>query len=397
MTRVLHVIPGVDARSGGPAMAMAGLCRAQREAGLEVTALATWRAGEGRDIADELDHHGVHVTLIGPARGPLASHRHLASTLRGMIEAAEVVHAHGLWEDVQHHAARIARALHRPYLITPHGMLTPWSLGQKRLKKSIYLALRLRRTLSRAAAIHYTSAHERDASAAVGLKPPAIVEPLGVDLREFQTLPQKGTFRAKHPVLAGRKVVMFLGRLHPGKGMEYLVPAFARVRDRDAMLVAVGPDSGGFRATIERQIEQLGVSGHVLFTGMLRGRERIEALVDADLFALPSEHENFGISVVEALACGTPVIISDGVAIHHEIAAAGVGSVVKSDAKLLADEIDRWLGDESLRLSAGGERARAFVWERFDWSKVAARWVGHYRSLSSGAARSGAAAGAGAT
>ncbi|MEO6437148.1 MAG: glycosyltransferase, partial [Tepidisphaeraceae bacterium] len=162
MTRVLHVIPGVDARSGGPAMAMAGLCKAQRDAGLEVTALATWRAGDGRDIADDLGHHGVPVTLVGPARGPLASHRHLSATLRATVAGADIVHAHGLWEDVQHHAARIARSLGRPYVITPHGMLTPWSLGQKRLKKFIYLALRLRKTLNRAAALHYTSEHERE-------------------------------------------------------------------------------------------------------------------------------------------------------------------------------------------------------------------------------------------
>jgi glycosyltransferase involved in cell wall biosynthesis len=379
--RVLHVISSVDARGGGPAMAMAGLCGAQRAAGLEVTALSTWRRGEGRDVADDLAQRGVPVTLIGPARGPLRSHRHLAATLSGMIRAADVVHIHGLWEDAQHHAARLASSLGRPYVVTPHGMLTTWSLAQKRLKKTIYLALRLRKTLDRAAAIHYTTAHERDASAAMGLKAPTLVETLGVDLAEFESLPPRGAFRAAHPRLAGRKVVMFLGRLHPGKGMEYLLPAWARLADRDAMLVAVGPDSAGFRATLERQVEQLGLRDRVLFTGMLRGRQRVEALVDADLFALPSEHENFGLSVVEALACGTPVIVSPGVAIAGDVAAAGVGALVASDPTPLAAEIDRWLADESLRQQSGGERARDFVWEHYDWAKVAGRWVGYYRGL----------------
>ncbi len=379
--KVLHVIASVDSRAGGPAIAMAGLCKAQRAAGVDVSVLATMRAGSARDVADDLNAHGVAVTTVGPTRGGLARHPQLDAVMRSLAREVEVIHAHGIWEEIQVAAARSAVAMCKPYIITAHGMLTPWSLKQKWLKKQIYLALRLRKVLNGAAAIHYTSAHERDLSAqAISLKPPALVEPLGVDLGEFEMLPPAGGLRSRFPQMMGKKIILFLGRIYPGKGVEYLVPALAAMKTRDAMVVIVGPDQN-FQATIEQLINRHGVRDRVLFTGMMRGRERLEALVDADLFALPSEHENFGIVVVEALACGTPVVVSDGVALHGEVVAGQVGSSVRvGDVSQLAAELDRWFGDDSLRRAAA-ERARPFVRQHFDWRAVAEHWVGHYQRL----------------
>jgi glycosyltransferase involved in cell wall biosynthesis len=113
---------------------------------------------------------------------------------------------------------------------------------------------------------------------------------------------------------------------------------------------------------------------------MLHGAERIAAMAEADLFALPSYQENFGIAVVEALAAGTPVVISDQVNIHQEISQAGVGGVVPTEIEPLAGELKRWMGDEKLRAGAAS-KAKAFVRERYDWEKIAARWEEHYRRL----------------
>jgi glycosyltransferase involved in cell wall biosynthesis len=126
---------------------------------------------------------------------------------------------------------------------------------------------------------------------------------------------------------------------------------------------------------------------------MLRGRDRIEALVDADLFALPSYQENFGIAVVESLASGCPVLISDQVNIHREITAGGVGVVVPTDVEAIADALRVWLADPALRVAAAA-RAPAFVRARYDWRQIASRWAAHYAAIAGGAGAAAATAAA---
>jgi len=323
---------------------------------------------------------GVKVTLVGPATGPLRRHPGLGPAVDAAVAAADVVHVHSLWEEVQHRAAVAAYRQATPYLVTPHGMLDPWSLSQSRWKKKLYLAWRLRKNLRRAAALHFTTQTEADVVAPLRLGPAALIETLGLDLSEFETLPPAGTFRSRYPAIGRRRIVLFLGRLHPCKGLELLIPAFDEVAPRDAALVIAGPDSDGYRANLEDQIATRQLTDRVLFTGMLHGAERVAAFADADLFVLPSYHENFGIAVVEALAAGTPVLITNQVNIWQDVAAASVGGVVKTDAQALANELRRWMTDENLR-KAAAERARPFVWQRYDWRQIAMRWADHYHRL----------------
>lgn len=226
-------------------------------------------------------------------------------------------------------------------------------------------------------AIHFTTECERDLSLPAVPGIPTVVEPNGVDLGEFVELPSRGEFRAKHCIPADRPVIAFLGRIHPGKGVEYLIPALAAMKTADAMLMIIGPDSRGYQAKMEALIAQCGLKDRVVFTGLLKGRDRIAAMVDADLFALPSDHENFGIAVVEALAAGLPVVISDQVSIFREICAAKVGSAVQRDPQLLAEELTRWLSDGKA-LSAAASLARPFVWEHYNWERIAQRWADRY-------------------
>jgi glycosyltransferase involved in cell wall biosynthesis len=377
--RVLHVISGISPVAGGTATALVALARAQKRAGLDVGVFSTYLdAPDDTRIALEAD--GIAVTEIGPAKRPLHRHPDIVPRLRQTLPTYDIVHIHALWEEVQHQAARVARELGKPYVITPHGMLDPWSLRQSKWKKRLYLMLRMRSNLNRASAIHYTSEIERDLAAPLGLKSPTIVEPNGVDLAEFDDLPPRGTFRAKYPMLGERPIVLFLSRIHPKKGLDLLVTAFRRAAPPDAFLVVVGPDSDGYGGVIRAMAKVAGVAERVIFTGMLRGRDRVEAFVDADLFVLPSHQENCGIAVVEALASGCPVIISDQVNIHREISASGVGAVVPTDIDALADELGRWMSDENLRRAAGA-RGPAFVRARYDWNVIARHWAEHYARL----------------
>jgi glycosyltransferase involved in cell wall biosynthesis len=300
--------------------------------------------------------------------------------LKARIEKSDVVHIHALWEEPQHLAAQLARRVGIPYVITPHGMLDPWSLSQKKWKKRLYMAWRLRSNLNRAAALHFTTETEKNLVGRLKLAPPGIIEPIGLDQSDFAQLPPRGTFRARYPAIGDRPVLLFLSRLHYKKGLDLLVPAFARLTDRSAVLVIAGPDSDGYRAVVERMVADEGVADRVIFTGMLWNADRFAALADADLFVLSSYQENFGIVVIEALAAGTPAIISDQVNLWPDVTSAGAGAVLPMDLDRWVAELDRWLADPELRRDAA-EKGRRLVRERYDWDRIAQNWVGHYRQI----------------
>lgn len=377
---VLHITSSLDPRAGGTTAALVALALAQKDAGLLVTVASTYAADFRPEAADRLREAGIDVHLVGPNRKLLAYHPHIVPTISPLIAAAEIVHIHALWEEIQHQAARLARRFGKPYLFTPHGMLDPWSLTRSKLKKRLYLAIRLRRELSRASVIHFADEVERDLAAGLNLPTPALVEKHVVDLSDFQSLPPKGEFRRRFPQLGDRPIVLFLSRLHPKKGLDLLILAFARLKSRGAFLVLAGPVSDQYRAQLTELARTHGVLDRTVFTGMLYGRDRVAAMVDADMFVLPSHQENFGIVVIEALAAGAPVIISDQVNIHRQISAAAVGQVIPVNVDAIADAMDRYLLDESLRAQTAA-RGAPFVAGAYNSQAIAARWLAHYQRL----------------
>src|SRR6185312_10212997 len=184
--RIFHVIPNLDASAGGPTTALIGMASAQARAGLDVSVLTTWREGQSAVAIREFEQAGVKVTQVGPVAGALRRHPDLATQIDRLAGEVDVVHIHSVWEEPQHLAARAAIKQGKPYIFTPHGMLDPWSLAQKKWKKRIYMAWRLRRDLNQASALHFTTEAERDACHALGLKPPSVVIPLGISWDEFE-------------------------------------------------------------------------------------------------------------------------------------------------------------------------------------------------------------------
>jgi glycosyltransferase involved in cell wall biosynthesis len=254
--RVLHVISGLDHVTGGPAVALEGLAAAQQAAGLDVSVLATnWVGHSSDEAAARLTGKGIHVEQVGPCRRPFAYHPDIRSTLERLVPLVDVVHIHGLWEDVQHHASRISARLGKPYIIRPCGMLSRYAMAQGRLKKQLYLALRLRAHLNRASAIHYTADLEREEAARLHLKAHSLVLPNGVDLTQYARLPAAGTFRARHPEVGERPFVLFLSRIQRKKGLDYLIPAFARTQGH-SMLVIAGPNEGGYEGLVRAMVKK---------------------------------------------------------------------------------------------------------------------------------------------
>jgi glycosyltransferase involved in cell wall biosynthesis len=329
---------------------------------------------------------GVKVHRIGPTYTALCVRPGLAGAVDRLVDGVDIVHVHALWEDVQFRAADAARRQGKPYVITPHGMLTSWSWRHSAQKKRVYWWWRGGQLVGGAARLHFTTAMEAAESARFASRSGgSIIEPIGIDPAEFLDPPPRGEFRRSAGIEPTRPMIVFLGRIHPGKGLEYLVPAMARMRGREAVLVVVGPDSESYRATVEARIRAEAVQARVIFSGHLSGRDRLAALADADVFCLPSDHENFGLAVVESMAVGTPVVISDRVAIHAEVVESGGGTVSPREPAALAAALDQWLSDPAARVDAG-KRARSYALQRYAWPRIAERWAAHYAGLIDAAA-----------
>lgn len=376
--RILHAIGGLADHYGGPSNALVGLSLAQSAQGNAVSIIAVNRDG---DITSrDADLHRARINVIRvPGRGKLsAPFSRLPHAVTKKVLEAEVVHIHGVWERLLITIAQVAASKKIPVIVRTCGMLDEWALSRKPWKKWLYRKLWLDNTLKKAAALHCTSAFEARSTAKALPRVKIIVEPNGISLDEFRELPPRGDFRRRYG-LSDSPLITFLGRLYPGKGVEYLLPALAIMKRQDALLAIVGPDTGPFADAMKRDAYRLGLTSRVIFTGMLRGSARIPPLVDADLFALPSEHENFGVAIAEALAAGCPAIVSEHVGLADEVTAHGLGQSTTLDKISLAAALDAWLDDPERR-SRVGTQARAFAFKAFDWSEIAHRWRAHYSS-----------------
>jgi glycosyltransferase involved in cell wall biosynthesis len=195
---------------------------------------------------------------------------------------------------------------------------------------------------------------------------------LGLDFSAYQTLPPPGAFRERFPETGGKEIILFLGRINFKKGLDLLVQALARVvrKRRDLHLVVAGPDDDGWGVRVKGWLQQEGIADCATFTGMLLGEEKLAALRDARLFVLPSYSENFGIAVIEAMACGLPVVISDQVNIWREVEAAGAGLVTPCAVDPLAAALERLVAEADTAADMG-RRGKELVARRFQWDSIA--------------------------
>jgi glycosyltransferase involved in cell wall biosynthesis len=296
----------------------------------------------------------------------------------------DLVHVHALFSYPSVRAACWAERRGVPCIVRPLGVLNRWGMERRRpwLKR---LSFRLieRRLLTRASRIHYTSDDERREAMRLGVPGDrAVVLPMGIDLTPFTTPSGSRWLRERAPHLADRTIVLFLSRLDPKKGLDLLLRAFARVgtgAPRMALLIA-GAGEPRFEAAMRREAAELGIERDVFWVGFLHGEDKVAALGAADIFVLPSHSENFGIVVVEAMAAGVPVVISDRVGIHREVEAAGAGVVVRCEVAVIADAI-RQLGDDATARKTAGERGRRLAEQRFSADAMISGTLEMYREI----------------
>jgi glycosyltransferase involved in cell wall biosynthesis len=382
---ICHVVPTLSPDYGGPPVVAVQLAAGQAALGHEVHLFSHEAAGEAAKIdamlakTPRVEDVRFHRIACRDRREALLG-GDLRRALDPVLAGAQVVHLHGVWEPSLTAAARGSWSRGVPYVVTPHGMLDPYSLKQKRFKKALLLRLWYRRMLNRAAALHLLNADERQLIEGLGLTALQEVIPNGVHLSEIDPLPGAGRFRERHPQLGDRPYFLFLSRLHPKKGLDLLIDAFQPFLSEGGThdLVIAGPD-GGVQEEATRQIAALRLQGRVHLVGPQYGQQKYEALRDADAFVLTSRQEGFSIAITEALACSLPVLISENC--HFpEVATAEAGLVIPLARQEIVEGLHRLAADpEEARQM--GRRGRLLVEERYTWPSICERMVDWYRSL----------------
>lgn len=374
----LSVVSHLDPRYGGLSSVVPQLNSRLANAHNFELDLAAF-CGEG-----ELYHPGNHpeitITEWPASRRRWISDRSLRDRFRSLLKDVDGVHIHGLWEQSTATGVTTARALRKPYILSAHGMLEPWALSNKRLKKQLYAALFERANVCGAACLHaLTHAEARDYRRFGSTGPIAII-PNGVTV---PTSCAPDDFFQHFPLLRGKRILLFLGRLHFKKGLELLVESWSEVASRhpEAHLVLAGPDFEGTRAGIEKLVAERKLAESITFTGMLRQELKWSALAAAQCFVLPSYSEGLSVSVLEAMGVGLPVIVTEQCNLP-EVREVGAGWQIQSERGQLTSAIQEFLSNSIASNIHIGTRGRTLVRTRYDWATVSKhmaelyRWVG---------------------
>jgi glycosyltransferase involved in cell wall biosynthesis len=219
-----------------------------------------------------------------------------------------------------------------------------------------------------------------EALARLNLRPPVFIVPNGIEAARFAALPQRGSLRRRLGLPDGVPVLLFLGRQHQVKQPEVALDALAGLGRPEVHLVYAGPDEENLEGGLRMRAERLGCLGQVHFAGLLKGTEVLQALADADLLVMPSAMESFGMSAVEAMAAGVPVLVSDNVPVGRWAESAGAGRMVPGTAGAFSEAI-RSLLAEPEELKTMGERGRELAKGEFDISAVARRMLEQCQSI----------------
>jgi glycosyltransferase involved in cell wall biosynthesis len=364
--RVLHVIPAVAPRYGGPSTAIVPMCEALSAVGVEPTIVTTDADGPARlpvPIGELTSWGGVPAVFFRKSVSESFKYsRALGAWLDANVGRFDAVHIHALLSHACFAAAAACLKHGVPYIVRPLGTLAPWSLRQKPFKKRLLLTVAGMRVLRGAAAIHYTSSEEKRSVEATLDLADGVVIPLGIDPRllDAPMIPEAER--------TGTAYVLALSRIHPKKNLEAVIEAFT-----DAMAIGSGPrwtlviagsGDAGYVGSLRGRVEQRGAGDRVRFTGWVDGDRKRELVRHASLFALCSKHENFGVAVLEALAAGVPAVVSREVDLAEDIERARAGWVVDAGEMLrdaLVDAFDSARERESRGLAARA-LARRFAW-----------------------------------
>jgi glycosyltransferase involved in cell wall biosynthesis len=291
-----------------------------------------------------------------------------------LVRDSDVVHAHGLYVGPNLVFGREARRQRKALVYHVHGMFEPYILRRSRWKKRLVHWLFEDRNIRDVRFWRALTAIEADQIAATGARQPIAVIPNGLDVTDFAR-PADGDRPICTPLIERlpkrSRRLLFLGRIHPKKGLMLLLPAWARIcpQAKDWELVIAGPDEGGHLEEVRARVAELGIGDRVIFTGLVQGDEKVRLLYSADLFVLPSYSEGLPMSVLEALACEVPVIATRESNVG-DLLAEGAGWECAAAVDTLAEALEQAIRASESERADRGSTGRRVVEARYAWPAV---------------------------
>jgi glycosyltransferase involved in cell wall biosynthesis len=396
MMKILHIIPSLSPVRGGPSQALLEMVQAQRQQGIDAVVATTNDHGDttfSAPFGQRIDSGSI-PELVGPsvpvwifprvlsqrvALREFAIAPAMAPWLWRHVPEFDLVHIHAIFNYPTTLGMAVAKARGVPYIVRPIGSLGRWSLEQSRTKKQLYLNIVGRRLLEASDALHFTTVQEQQEALEAGFGGASFILPHGVQVPAVSSEARQ-QLQAELQIPTDHQILLFLSRLHPKKGIEYLIDALANLPEENITLVIAGSGDAGYETTINQRIQIAGLSQQIRTIGFVSGERKNLLLQGSDLFVLPSYSENLGIAVLEAMAAGLPVITTPEVAISPLIQTHQTGLVTTPYLPNLAMAIQHYLHHPELAYR-DGQNGRNLVEIQFSWPTQATRLVDQYARL----------------
>lgn len=368
--KIILSIWSLASENGGPTRSTIGYAKALSKAGVETVLLSHDAKSLAKEVVADLEMAGV-VFREGRGHSYKIAYQDSCALLDEV--RPDLVHIQGMWK-LSAHAMNVAAARRNiPIVISPHGMLDPWALKVKRWKKRLGMVLYQAGDLRRASAFQVMCEAEASHVREFGLTTPTFVVPIGVEC------PTAIGMDDDSHVTNHQKTVLFLSRLHPGKGLLILAEAWAKLRPNGWRVLVVGPDERGHKAEVQARLSQLGISDEWEFYGQVNDIEKWSLYRAADLFVHPSASENFCLSIAEALASGLPVITTKGC--PWSIIDGKCGWWIDRTVDALCGALRSAIEMPTGQRAHMGEVAKAMIRDNFSWPVVANKMMAGYESI----------------
>lgn len=369
---LIHVVASLHPGAGGPSRTVIQLTDALAELKEFDVSLVSQRLAGDLSIPSnaKVNRYVIESNYRAVLRTGLPAKKVLMKLARN--PPSTVIHSHGLWTPINHWAAVAARRRGLPLIIQPRGMLEPWALTQKAAKKKIAMVLFQRNDIETSKLLVATSTKEYEGIRAVGFKNPIAIIPNGILMNEISARPFE-----KPSTRNGNRSVLFLSRIHRGKGLINLIHAWAVISPVGWRLKIAGPNEDGHLEEVSRAARALGILDSIDYLGEIDGEKKTRTYEVSDLFVLPTFSENFGVVVAEALAHGLPVITTRG-APWAALETYGCGWWIDIGVNPLVLALREAMKMTDTERQAMGARGKEFV-KRYNWHDIATKLSDVYR------------------